>query len=249
MTLGQTFRAAWIEHGTWAILLTAFALGVLAALPPTWVTLSTLLGLCGFAVTKAAAARVWRTREGWPALFAWGLLSACALLPLLLASTPFVLGVGALGLPFLLLFAWEAREPKWSRALPVESVGTLLLSASAGLALLSAKPQAWPDALFVSGAAAALFLPGMPRARMLKGGGWTLRAALLLLALSGAVALGALAFFGAMAPWGALAALVFVGDLRAFWVVPRVSARHLGLALTVRGAPAAILIALAWRPV
>lgn len=249
MTLTATLKTAWSEHGTWAILLTAFALGALCAPPPTWTTLATLLGLCGFAVSKSLAARVWRLREGWVALGLWSCAAALALLPLFLASPLFVLGVGALGCPFLALFAWEAKEPKWTRTLPVEFVGTLLLAASAGLALLAAAPHAAADALLVSGAAAALFLPGMPRARMLKEAGWGLRIALLFLALLGAAALCAYAYFGVIAPWGALAALVFVGDLRAFWVVPKVTAKHLGLALTLRAAPSVLILGFAWRAV
>lgn len=249
MHLATTLRAAWSEHGTWAILLTAFALGALAALPPSWVTLSTLLGLAGFAVTKSAAARVWRTREGWLSLLPWGAVSAAAMVPLLLLAPAFVLTVGLLGVPFLALFAWEAKEPRWTRTLPVEFAGTLLLCTAAGLAFLSAKPHAGLDAPLAAGAAAALFLPGVPRARLLKEGGWALRTGVLLLALLGAAAVGAYAHLGVIAPWGAWAALVFAGDLRAFWVVPAVTARHLGLALTLRSAPAALLLAAAWRSV
>lgn len=249
MSLATTLRAAWNEHGTWAILLTAFALGALASLPPTGVTLSTLLGLAGFTVAKTVAARVWRTRRGWLGLLLWGELSAAALVPLLLAAPGVVLAVGALGVPFLALFAWEAKEPRWTRTLPVEFAGALLLCSSAGLAFLAAKPYAGLDAPLASGAAAALFLPGLPRARLLKGGGWGLRAGVLFLALLGAATLCAYAYLGVIAPWGALAALIFVGDLRAFWVVPEVTAKHLGLALTLRGAPAALLLAASWRDV
>lgn len=249
MTLRTTLKIAWNEHGAWAILLTAFGLGVLVALPPTWISLSTLLGLSGFAVTKTLAVRVWRSDEGWLHLLLWTAFSGCALLPLLLAAPYFVFGVGAIGLPFLALFAWEALAPRGTRTLPVEFFGTLLLSSSAGLALLAAQPHGYWDALLVSGAAAALFLPGMPRARMLKEGGWGLRVALLLLALLGAAALCAYAYFGVVAAWGAIAALIFVGDLRAFLLAPKVTAKHLGLALTLRAAPAALVLSFAWRTV
>ncbi len=248
-TLGERLRAAWGEHGTWAILLTSACLGMVAAWPPGWISLATLAGLSGLAAAKVLAVRTWRREEGWGFLLAVSVGSGLALLPLLVRAPAATAAVGASGLPFLALYLREAREPRWTRTLLVETAGTLLLATSAGLGILASRPLALADAVLASLAAALLFLPGVPRVRLLKEPRGVFRLAVLLLALTGAATIAVLAATGVTAPWGALAALVFAGDLRAAWVVPAVSARHLGLALTLRSVPAALVLGLAWRPV
>jgi len=247
MNLSPKLKTAWGEHGTWVILLTSFGMGLVLSRPPSWVTAPTLLGLCAFAVAKVMAVRVRRREAGAALLLALAGLACLGLVPVLVRAPVFVVGLGGVGLPFFALYLYEAREPRWTRRLPVEFAGAALLSGAAGLAVLASRPTALSDALWATAAAAALFLPGMLRARLLKESGWALRLSLVGLACLGAGTFWALVHDGVVAPWGMLAALVFVGDLRAFWVVPRVSARHLGVTLTLRSAPAALLVALAWR--
>jgi hypothetical protein len=136
---------------------------------------------------------------------------------------------------------------RWGRSAAVETAGVALLSASAALAVLSTHPMSVKDAALAAGASSSLFLPGVARAKLLKGGSSYQRVALLGLAICGATFLVALVRWSITAPFGALAALAFAGDVRAAIVKPKTTTRHLGFLLTLRGALAATILALAWR--
>lgn len=244
----QHLKWAWLEHGTWATLWTAFGFGVLVAWPPTGITAATCLGLSAVAAAKVLAMRVHRGQvSAWvPA----GLLLAAgaSILPVLLLAPVFVVPVGAAGAVFLAVYFRASRSPQWTRTPGVELAGIILMSAAAGFAILSAKPDAVREAAMVWGLSAALFLPGVPRAKLMKRRttGW--RVTLLGTALVGLAAFGLLALAGWVPWWGALAGLVFVGDIRAAAVMPRVRTSRLGVILTLRSVAAVLLTGLAWRP-
>ena len=174
-------------------------------------------------------------------------LAGLGLLPLLLAAPLPLLALGALAAPFAALYAWEAADPKWIRTLGVETAGIALLASSAGFAVLAARPQRFVDAGMASLAAAALFVPGAPRAKLLKAPTATLRAALLALFALGAGFVATLPLLGFIAWWGGLAALSFAADLRAALVIPKYPARRLGLLLLFRNSAAALLLGFSWK--
>jgi hypothetical protein len=238
----------WLEHGTWATLWTALGFGGLVAWPPTWVTASTLAGLSAVAAAKVLAVRVHRGQvDGWVPIGCL-LAGTAALLPVLHSAPSFVLVVGVAGALFLAVYFRASRSPQWTRTLPVELAGVVLMSAAAGFAVLSSRPDAMREAVLTWGLSAALFVPGVPRAKLLKARTTGLRVMLLGVALLGAAAVVLLALEGLIAWWGALAGLAFVGDLRAAVLVPRVKTSRLGMVLTLRNVAAALLVGLAWRP-
>jgi hypothetical protein len=247
MSFRSTARLAWAEHGTWAILWTSFALGLLAAWPPTWITACTFAGLSFLAAAKVLLTPARQGRVSVLAVLAPGALAGLGLLPLLLAAPLPLLVLGTLAAPLAALAAWEAKDPKWMRTLGVEAAGIALLASSAGLAVLAAGPESLVDAGMASLAAAALFLPGVPRARLLKVPTVPLRATLLLLSIVGVGFTVSLPLLGFTAWWGALAALSFTADFRAAMVVPKYPARRLGLLLLFRNSAAALLLGLSWR--
>lgn len=174
------------------------------------------------------------------------LLGIAGLAPLLFNATLPLSVLGLIAAPFAALFVFEADDPKWGRTIAVETAGVAILSASAALAVLSTRPMSVKDAALAACASSALFLPGVARARLLKGGSSYQRFALLGLATCGAAFLLALVRWRVIVPFGALAALAFAGDVRAAIVKPKTTTRHLGFLLTLRGALAAIILALAW---
>ncbi|MEJ2215130.1 MAG: hypothetical protein P8099_00815 [Gemmatimonadota bacterium] len=237
----------WMEHGTWATLWTAFGFGVLVAWPPTWVTAATLVGLSAVAAAKVLAVRVHRGQvSGWVPMGC--LLTACAaLIPLLRSAPYFVIAAGAAGALFLAVYFRASRSPQWTRTLPVELMGVVLMSAAAGLSVLSSRPDATREAALVWGLSAALFVPGVPRAKLLKARTAGLRVLLLGAALVGVAAFFLLALCGLVPWWGALAGLVFVGDTHAAIRLPHVKTRRLGMVLMLRNVAATLLAGLAWR--
>jgi hypothetical protein len=247
MTLRSTFRLAWSEHGTWAILWTSFGLGLLAAWPPGRVTTSTFFGLSALAVAKVLLTPARQGKVSVSAVLLPGMAAGFGLLPLLLEAPLPLLALGAVAAPFASLYAWEAKDPKWTRTLGVEAAGIALLASSAGLAVLAARPERLTDAAVAALTAAALFLPGVPRARLLKYSTTPLRVALSMLFLAGVLWIAALPLLGFTAWWGALAALTFAADLRAALVVPKYPARRLGFLLLFRNTGAALLLGLSWR--
>jgi hypothetical protein len=58
-----------------------------------------------------------------------------------------------------------------------------------------------------------------------------------------------LAWSGFMRVWGLLAATVFLGDLWSVMALPEWRVRSLGIFFTIRYAMAALILALAWRPI
>jgi hypothetical protein len=249
MPLKNVVRLAWGEHGTWAILWTSFGLGLLVAWPPTWITASTFAGLSFLAAAKVLLTPALQGRLPLAVVLVLGILAGAGFLPLLLSAPVPLMILGALAAPFAGLYAWEAADPKWTRTIPVEALGIALLASSAGLAVLAARPRSLADAGAASLAAAALFLPGVPRARLLKAPAVNLRIALLALFTLGVSFVIALPYLGFTVWWGGLAAFSFAADLRAALVVPRYPARRLGLLLLFRNVAAAAILGLAWRPV
>ncbi len=247
MRLKTALSLAWSEHGSWAILLTSFGMGTLAAWPPRPATASVFVGLCALTAAKVLYVPARQRRVSAWLVYGLALLGASAFIPLFLSAPLAISAAGLAAAPFAALFAWEADTPKWGRAIPVEAAGVALLSASAGLAMLACHPGAAADAALATGGCAALFMPGVPRARMIKESTAALRLSLLALALCGASFIIALAFWNVVAPFGAAAALAFAGDLRFALIVPKSTARHLGVLLTLRGALAALIMAAAWR--
>lgn len=247
MTLRSTLRLAWSEHGTWAILWTSFGLGLLVAWPPGWVTASTFAGLSALAAAKVLLTPARQGKVPLGATLFPGVAAGLGLLPLLLAAPLPLLVLGLVAAPFVSLYAWEAKDPKWTRTLGVEGAGIVLLASSAGLAILAARPNHLLDAGVASLAAAALFLPGVPRARLLKQPTTALRVALFVLFLVGVGWTVSLAALGFTAWWGTLAALTFAADLRAALVVPRYPAHRLGLLLLFRNTAAVVLLGMSWR--
>jgi hypothetical protein len=247
MSFRSTARLAWSEHGTWAILWTSFGLGFLASWPPSWITASTFAGLSFLAAAKVLLTPARQGRLPLAIVITLGAVAGLGLLPLLLEAPIPLFALGAVAAPFAALAAWEAKDPKWMRTLGVEAAGIALLASSAGLAVLAARPKNLVDAGMTSLAAAALFLPGVPRARLLKAPSPLLRGALLALFTLGAAFVIALPLFGFTAWWGAFAALSFAADLRAAVVVPRYPARRLGFLLLFRNVAAALILSLAWR--
>jgi len=247
-TSAMHLKWIWSEHGTWAVLWTAFGCGLLLAWPPTWITLCTLVGLSAVAAAKVLALRMHKGHVSLRLVGAYLIAGGAALLPLLLAAPlPLVLA-GAVGAPFMAVYLRRSKSPRWTRRLTVEYAGVGLMALSAGLAVLSARPGAMGQAVLASILVASLFLPGVPRARLLKTRESSLRWTLLATSLLGALAFVLAAAAGFMPWWGALGGLAFSGDLRAGLMAPRVTARHLGLILTLRNAGAALLLALAWKP-
>lgn len=243
----STARLAWAEHGTWAILWTSFALGMLAAIPPTWLTASTFAGLSALAAAKVLLTPARQGRLSLITVLCLGVLAGLGILPLFLAAPMALLILGALAAPFAALYAWEAADPKWTRTLGVEVAGIALLASSSGIAVLAARPHHVLDAGMASLAAAVLFLPGVPRARLLKVPTMGLRATLLGLFATGVGFTLTLPLLGFTAWWGAFAALTFAADLRAALVIPKYPARRLGFLLLFRNAAAALILGLAWR--
>lgn len=248
MAIRNIARLAWSEHGTWAILWTSFGLGLLAAWPPNWVTASTFGGLSALAIAKVLLTPARKGKVPMGAVLLPGMVAGLGLLPLLLKTPYPLLALGAVAAPFASLYAWEAKDPKWTRTLGVEAAGIILLASSAGLSVLASCPERLTGAGVASLAAAALFLPGVPRARLLKHSTTALRVALIVLFLLGIGGIASLPVLGFIAWWGALAALTFAADLRAALVVPRYPARRLGFLLLFRNIAAALLLGLSWRP-
>lgn len=242
------FKWVWLEHGTWATLWTAFGFGALVAWPPTWVTAATLGALSVVAAAKVLAVRVHRGQVRVRVLIGCLLAAAAALVPLVRAAPSFVVPVGAAGALFLAFYFRASRSPQWTRTMPVEITGVVLMSAAAGFAVLSSRPDALREAALVWGLSAALFVPGVPRAKLLKARTTSLRVMLLGAALAGAAGFVLLALSGLIPWWGGLAALVFVDDLRAAVLVPSIRTRRLGMVLTLRSVAAVLLVGLIWRP-
>jgi hypothetical protein len=238
----------WLEHGTWATLWTTFGFGVLVAWPPAWATAATLAGLSCLAAAKVLAVRIHRGQVSRWVPVGWLLAGAAALLPVLISAPLFVAAVGAAGAAFLAVYFRGSSDPRWTRTLPVELVGVVLMSAAAGFAVLASRPNAVTQAILAWATSAVLFVPGVPRAKLLKARTPGLRAMLLGVGLLGAAAIVLLALSGRIPWWGALAGLVFLGDLRAAVLTPRIKTRRLGMVLTLRNAAAALLLGLTWRP-
>jgi hypothetical protein len=222
-------------------------LGLLAARPPTWTTACAFAGLSFLAAAKVLVTPARQGRLPLITVVILGALAGLGLLPLLLAAPLPLLALGAVAVPFAGFYAWEAADPKWTRTLVVEAAGIALLASSAGLAVLAARPKSLLDAGMTSLAAAALFLPGVPRAKLLKTTTTILRATLLLLFFVGVGLMVALPLLGFTAWWGALAALTFAADFRAALVAPKYPARRLGLLLLFRNTAAVMLLGLSWR--
>lgn len=244
----KALRWAWLEHGTWAVLWTAFVCGALVAWPPTPTTAATLVGLSALAAAKVLAPRVHRGQLAPFVLWACVLAGGVALSPLLWAAPLAVIGVGAVGGPFLAIYFRGARSFRWTRSLLVELSGVLLMSSAAGLAVLSSRPRALATAGFASLLVAALFMPAVPRAKLLKTWDTGLRWLLLGGAVAGAAIYGMAAVDGLLPWWGALAGLVFLDDARAGLRPEHGTTRRLGLALTLRNSGVLLLVALAWKP-
>ncbi|MCG6986795.1 MAG: hypothetical protein LJF06_01210 [Gemmatimonadetes bacterium] len=244
----KALKWTWLEHGTWAVLWTAFACGALVAWPPTPTTAATLVGLSAFAAAKVLVVRVHRGQLAPRVLAALVLAGGAALSPLLRAAPLAVIGVGAAGGPFLWIYFRGARSFRWTRSLLVELSGVLLMSSAAGLAVLSSRPHALATAGFASLLVAALFVPAIPRAKLLKSREAAMRWLLLGGALAGATIYGMAAVHGLLPWWGALAGLVFLDDARAGLRPEHGTTRRLGLALTLRNAGVVLLVALAWKP-
>jgi hypothetical protein len=243
----EHLKWVWLEHGTWAILWTSFGFGVLVAWPPTWITAATLVGVSAVAAAKVLVVRIHRGQVSGSIFMGCLLLAAAASLPLLLSAPWFVMTVGAAGAAFLTVYFRASRSVRWTRTLFVELAGVVLMSSTAGLAVLSARPDAVRSAAIAWGLSAVLFGPAVPRAKLLKAPTVALRIMLLGAAALGATAFALVAVAGLMSWWGALAGLVFVGDLRAAVLLPRVKTSRLGMVLTLRNAGAVLLAGLAWR--
>ena len=119
MMLRSSIRLAWAEHGTWAILWTSFALGVLVAWPPTWRTACAFAGLSLLAAAKVLLAPARQGRLPHAVMVTLGTLAGLGILPLLLTAPLPLFALGMLAAPFAGLYAWEAADPKWTRALGV----------------------------------------------------------------------------------------------------------------------------------
>lgn len=243
----KALKWAWLEHGTWGVLWTAFACGALIAWPPTPTTAATFLGLSALAAAKVLVPRVHRGQLTPQVLGACILVGGAGLSPLLWAAPLAVVAVGAVGGPFLAVYLRGAQSFQWTRSLAVELSGVLLMSSATGLAVLSSRPGALATAALASLLVAALFVPAVPRAKLLKTRKAGLRWLLLGGALTGATMYGLAAVDGLLPWWGALAGLVFLDDVRAALGPEQVTTRRLGVALTLRNAAAVLLLALAWK--
>ncbi len=215
------------------------------ALAP-WLLLPCVVLLTG---AKGMAQRARRTGSGYGPLAFLALAGGSCALPAVLASPiPFVIAA-LLVAPFAWLYVLHAASPAWTRSLLVEVLGALYAALGGPLALAAGRPGAYLDAACLWGALAVLFLPGVLRARMRKDASAALRWATAVSALLGAAVWGGLPLSRLVAPWGFLGAVVFLGDLWAAWVLPEWRVRTMGIVFTLRYAAAALILALAWRPV
>ncbi len=241
-------KGFWGEHGAWAMVLTSLGAGLAAAWPAAfvpWLLLPCVVLLTG---AKGMAQRARRSGSGYgPPAFLALAGGSCALPAVLAAPVPFLIAA-LLVAPFAWLYVLHAASPAWTRSLPVEVLGALYAALAGPMALVAGRPGAPMDAACLWAALAVLFLPGVLRARMRKDSSSALRWATAGSALLGAAVWGGLPLSGLVARWGFLGAVVFLGDLWAAWALPEWRVRTMGIVFTLRYAAAALILALAWRP-
>jgi hypothetical protein len=242
-------KGAWGEHGAWAMALTSLGAGLVLARPPalsSWLLLPSVVLLTA---AKGLAQRARRTGDGYGLLAGFSCAGALFALPALVAAPLPFLAAGALIVPFGALYVWYSDSPRFTRSLPVELLGTCLVAAGGPLALAATCPAALSDVALTGMALATLFLPGVFRARVRKEPTPWLRSVTAAAAVAGLAAWAAMAGCGVMAPWGLAAATVFLGDLWSVAALPQWRVKTLGIFFPLRYAAAALLMALAWRPI
>lgn len=243
-----SLRGIWGEHGAWAMALTSLGAGLVLAWPAhlaSWLLLPSAVFLTG---AKGLAQKARRSGSGYGMLLLFGAAGGAFALPGAMAA-PLPFGVAALLLvPFAVLHVSFAASPRWTRALAVEVAGAFLVAMGGSLALAATRPGAIVDGAWAWAALGTLFLPGIFRARARRDPSLAIRLATSGAALAGLVFWGCLGLAGPMAPWGLAGASIFLGDLWAAWALPEWKVRTLGIFFATRYAVAALLMALAWRP-
>ena len=242
-------KGAWGEHGAWAMALTSLGAGLVLAGPPVLASWLMVPAVVLLTAAKGMAQRVRRSGEGFGPCFAFTAAGLLFALPAAVAAPDAFLPVAAVAVPFGAIYAWNSDSPRFTRSLPVEMLGTCLVAAGGPLAVAGARPTALTDAALAWLAMGTLFLPGVFRARVRKDPSAALRTVTAASACAGIAAWGALAWGGFMAPWGLVAATVFLGDLWSVGALPKWGVKTLGIFFSVRYAAAALLMALAWRTV
>ncbi len=244
-----SFRGIWGEHGAWAMALTSLGAGLVLVWPAhlaSWLLLPSAVFLTG---AKGLAQKARRSGSGYDMLILFGAAGGALALPGAVAA-PLPFGAAALLLvPFAVLHVVYAASPRWTRALAVEVAGALLVAMGGSLALAASRPAALVDGAWAWAALGTLFLPGIFRARARKDPSLTIRLAASGAAVAGLALWCCLGFAGPMAPWGLVGATIFLGDLWAAWALPEWKVRALGIFFAIRYAVAALLMALAWRPI
>ena len=238
----------WGEHGAWAMVFTSLCAGLILAWPPSWQAWLLLPSVALLTGTKGLAQVARRTGRGGAVLATFALSGVAFALPAVLAAPlPFAV-VAAVAVPFAVAYLGFAASPRWTRSLPVETIGALLTATASPLVLAATRPSAPEDLVGLGAALGALFLPGVLRARMRKDPSSVMRALTAASALLGLALWCGLALSGFMRGWGLLAATIFLGDLWSVMALPQWRVRSLGLFFAIRYAAAALILALAWHP-
>lgn len=242
----SSLKGIWGEHGAWAVVLSCYGAGLLIAWPPSIASLLLLFAIIFLTGGKGLAQKVRRTGRGWSLLIAFGLAGAASAGPTALAAPWGFFAVACLSLPFLGAYFLMAGSPKLTRSLVVELYGTALLGTVSSLVYLGSHPAGFREAAFAWPLFVGLFLPGVFRARLPKAPTPGLRAACILFAAAGSGLILGYCLVGRLAPWGMLAALVFLEDASGALRIPDWTTRRLGIVLTIKNAAACLLLAAAW---
>lgn len=238
----------WGEHGAWAMVLTSLGAGLACGWPPSWQAWLLLPAVVLLTGTKGLAQIARRTGRGWVVLATFALAGAAFALPAVLAAPLPFASVAAIAGPFAVAYLWFAASPRWTRSLLVETIGVLLMATAAPLALAATRPSTPEDLVGFGVALGVLFLPGVLRARMRKDPSLVMRGLTAAAALLGLALWCGLALSELMRGWGLLAATIFLGDLWSVIALPEWRVRSLGLFFAIRYGAAALILALAWRP-